>query len=73
MVTQLMNHALMAPALPTGKSTRPTRRFRQAEANVERKALPSYVSGRSFASALLGPIVVPNADGTTALTELRNS
>ena len=68
MVTQLMNHALISPSAANGKP--PPRAGSAKLKRTERKNLPSYVSGRSFASALLA-IVVPNQQGATALTELQ--
>lgn len=67
MVTRIMNHPMVASAGTPGINVADPGNAKLTR--VERKALPSYVSGRSFASAVIGTIV-PDADGTTTLTQI---
>jgi hypothetical protein len=69
LVSRLMSHALISPSAAGGKP--PAEAGNTKLTRTQRKALPAYVSGRSFASALLA-VVVPDKQGETAITELRS-
>jgi hypothetical protein len=70
MVTQIMSHPFIASSGTQGEPVADAGNAKLSR--VARKALPSYVSGRAFASAVLG-ILVPDVDGETSLTQVRAS
>jgi hypothetical protein len=68
MVTQVMEHPMVASTGTPGVTVEDPGNAKLTR--KERLALPSYVSGRVFAGAVVG-ILVPDASGTTTLDQVR--
>lgn len=67
MVTQIINQPIVSRTADKGK---PPADAGNTKLGVpDRRKLPSYVSGRSFARALIG-VLVPDVSGRTTMTEL---
>jgi hypothetical protein len=67
MVTKLLATPLLAPF--ADKGTMPGNAGNATLSNPDRRSLPSYISARSFTQALIG-LLVPDATGTTTMTEI---
>jgi hypothetical protein len=70
MVTQVMNHPLIARS--ADQSEMPSEPGNVNLTNVERRRLPPYVSGRTFATVMIDTLV-PNTTGTTTLTQVESA
>ena len=69
-VTQLMHHPLICTS--ADKAEIPADAGNAKLTNTQRRKLPSYVSARSFARALVDT-VIPNAAGATTMDEIRGA
>jgi hypothetical protein len=69
-VTQLMHHALICTS--ADKARIPADAGNAKLTNTQRRKLPSYVSARSFARALIDT-VIPDAAGATTMDEIRSA
>jgi hypothetical protein len=69
-VTKLVNHPLVAVSADKGRM--PPHAGNAKLTNPQRRNLPAYLSGRSFARALID-IAIPDATGTTTIDQIRTS
>lgn len=67
-VTQIMNHPLVSAT--ADKATMPPDAGDTKLTNQQRRKLPSYVSGRSFARALID-VIAPDSRGRTSISDIR--
>ena len=70
LVAQLMAHPLIGVTAHAGQG--PGRAGDAPLKNQQRRRLPSYLSGRSFAQALID-VIVPDARGATTMTQIKQS
>lgn len=70
LVAQIMAHPLVGVTSKAGQ--RPANAGDAPLTNRQRRQLPSYVSGRSFARALID-VIVPNANGVTTMSQIRDA
>lgn len=69
-VTQIMNHPLVSAT--ADKATMPPDAGNAKLTNPQRRKLPSYVSGRSFARALID-VIAPDSSGHTSVDDIRTA
>ena len=70
LVARIMAHPLIGVTAHAGQG--PARAGDAPLKNQQRRQLPSYVSGRSFAQALID-VIVPDARGATTMTQIEQS
>ena len=71
-VTKVMEHPLISPSGSQGQVVENAGDTADPLTNKERRKLPSYVSARSFAEALID-LTVPDAAGNTTFNEIRTA
>ena len=70
LVARIMAHPLIGVTAHAGRG--PWRAGDAPLTNQQRRQLPSYLSGRSFAQALID-VIVPDARGATTMTQIKTS
>jgi len=69
-ITKVMAHALIR--VTADKGSAPSEAGNDKLANKDRRKVPSYVSSRSFARAVVD-LIVPNSSGVTTMTSIRDA
>jgi hypothetical protein len=71
-VTKVMEHPLISPTGSQGRVVENAGNTEKPLTNKERRKLPSYVSTRSFAQAIID-LAVPDATGNTTFDEIKTA